>query len=71
MKVRIFVGACAYAMIEDSGARIDIKLAPGRGAPQSLREYAAEERQRAARILALADTAERAAHHLESGARNA
>lgn len=66
MQVRIFCGASAYAMIQESGRQMDIKLSPGKGAPQSLREYAAAERARALRILAMAETAERAADCLES-----
>ena len=65
MKVRLMIGAAAYAVIEESGRQTDIKLSPGKGAPQSLREYAAEQRERAARLLAMADKAERAADCLE------
>ena len=68
MNVRIFCGAAAYAMIEHEGGRTDIRLSPGKGAPASLREYAAEQRAKAARIVALADLAEQAADCLESPA---
>ncbi len=66
MQVRIFCGASAYAMIQESGRQMDIKLSPGKGAPQSLREYAQEQRERAARLLSQADLAERAAAHLQA-----
>ena len=66
MDVRIFCGAAAYACISENGRKTDIRLSPGIGAPQSLREYAAAERARALRILAMAETAERAADCLES-----
>lgn len=68
MKVRILCGANAYAMIQHEGGALDIKLAPGRGAQRALHEYAAEQRARAADILARADLAERAAHTLGGAA---
>ena len=61
MKVTIHIGAHAYACIDEGGRKTDIRLPPGKGAPQSLREYAAGERERAAKILAMAERAERAA----------
>lgn len=64
MKVRIFCGAAAYAMIEHETGQLDIKLAPGRGAQRALREYALEQRERAAQIIARAALAERAADKL-------
>ncbi len=65
-KVTLLVGANAYACIDDDGRKTDILLSPGKGAPASLREYAAEQRERAARLTAMADLAERAASELES-----
>lgn len=65
MEVRIFCGANAYACITEGARKTDILLSPGKGAPQSLREYAQGERERAARILAMADIAERAAAKLD------
>lgn len=64
MNVRIFCGANAYAMIEENGRQTDIKLAPGRGAARSLREYAQEQRNRAIEIMERAALAERAADKL-------
>lgn len=61
MNVRIFCGAHAYACIEEDGRKTDILLAPGKSAQASLREYAQEQRERAARILAMAETADKAA----------
>lgn len=61
MNVRIFCGANAYAMIEENGRKTDILLAPGKSAQQSLREYAQEQRERAAKYMAMADTADKAA----------
>ena len=65
MEVRIFCGANAYACITESGRKTDILLAPGKSAQASLREYAQEQRERAARIIAMADIAERAAAKLD------
>lgn len=67
MKVTTIIGANAYACIRENGRAVDILLSPGRAASQSLREYAAEQRDRAARALDMADIAERAAATLESG----
>ena len=63
--VRILVGANAYACIEQNGRKTDILLAPGRSAPQALREYAADQRERAERILSMVAVAETAAAELE------
>lgn len=68
MEVKIFCGANAYACISENGRKTDIRLEPGKGAPASLREYAKGERERAARILAMADIAERAAAYLDKPA---
>ncbi len=40
--VRIFCAQYAYACITTESARVDIRLEPGRGAVQSLQEYAAQ-----------------------------
>lgn len=66
MNVRLFIGANAYACIEENGRKTDILLSPGKGAIASLREYAESERARALRILAMAAIADRAADCLES-----
>lgn len=66
MNVRLIIGASAYACITENGRAIDIRLEPGKGAPQSLRNYAQEQRDRAQRALDMADIAERAAAKLES-----
>ena len=65
MEVRIFCGANAYVCITESGRKTDILLSPGKSAQASLREYTQEQRERAARILAMADIAERAAAKLD------
>lgn len=63
--VHYLIGAHAYACItEASGRRTDIRLEPGRGAAQSLREYAADQRTRAQKLWALADLADLAAENL-------
>lgn len=64
--VKLLIGANAYACIEESGRKTDILLSHGKGAPASLREYAADQRQRAKKLTELAELAERAAKVLES-----
>lgn len=71
MKVTILIGAHAYACIEQEGRKTDFLLAPGKGAPASLRDTAAELRQEAARKKALADIADAAAAHIEADGRGA
>lgn len=67
MKVRLFIGANSYAMIEqESGARTDILLTDPKAPAESLREYARKERARAERIAALVDLAEKAAAILDA-----
>lgn len=66
MKVRILVGANAYACIEDAGRSMDVRLSPGRSAPTSMRETAKEWRDKAAQLIERADLAERAAALLET-----
>jgi hypothetical protein len=65
MKVRILVGANAYACITDGNCSVDVLLSPGKGPAASLRETAAETRERARRDLVRADRYERAADQLE------
>lgn len=60
-QVKLLIGASAYACITECGVRFDVKLAPGRLASTALREYAAEQRARAACIIENAERAERAA----------
>lgn len=64
LTVRLLVGANAYACIATPARSIDVLLAPGRSAAQSLRESAAEMRADAARLVARADLCERAAAEL-------
>lgn len=64
--VRILVGAHAYATVTEGSRKTDFLLSAGKSAPASLREYADEQRERAQRILAMANLAERAATKLES-----
>lgn len=66
MQVNLLIGANAYACISENGRKTDILLSPGKGASQSLREFAQEQRARAARIADMASLAERAADKLES-----
>lgn len=67
MKVKILVGAqAAYACIETSNRTLDIRLASGKSAAKSLREYAKEEQERAAAILGRAALALQAAEVLDS-----
>ena len=66
MKVSIIVGANAYAVIENNGRQTDIRLSPGRSAAQSLREYAAEQIDRATHLRRMADLAAGAAEILEN-----
>lgn len=65
MDVKFLIGANAYACIQDGGVKHDILLSPGKSAQASLREYAVDRRKAAARYLADAERAERAAAHLD------
>lgn len=66
MKVRTFVGAqAAYACITTDTTSLDVQLAPGRSAPVALREWAAEQQERAARLTRQAALARQAAAILE------
>ena len=68
-KVALFYGASAYACITECGVRFDVRLTPARRASTSLREYAEEQRARAACIIENAERAERAAFVLDSKAK--
>ncbi|MYM92665.1 hypothetical protein [Duganella vulcania] len=62
MNVRIQVGAeSAYAFIEDTTFNMDVRLSPGRAPAQSLRESAAELREKATRMVLQAERMENAA----------
>ena len=51
MRVKTLIGAeCAYACIQSGPVSMDVRLAPGRSAAQSLRETADEWREKAARL---------------------
>ena len=65
-KVRLLIGASAYACITESGVQFDVRLAPGRLAATALREYAEIERARAACLIENAERAERAAIVLQN-----
>lgn len=70
MRVHTFIGAqAAYACIKSLHVSLDVRLEPGRSAPQSLRETAQEWRQKAARLQRDAMLAEEAAHQLEEDAK--
>lgn len=60
-QVRLIIGASAYAVITECGGQFDVRLTPGRRASTALREYASEQRARAACIIESAERAERAA----------
>ena len=60
-KVRVFLGANAYACITKDGRSLDVLLSPGRSAGTSLRESAAELRKEIERKLSLANLMEEAA----------
>lgn len=66
ISVRMLIGANAYACITKGGRKTDILLQAGKSAQSSLREYAVEQRERAKRILEMADLAEMAADKLDS-----
>lgn len=64
--VRMLIGANAYAVIKHDGAcQTDIRLAPGKSAQESLREYARELRADIVRKQNLADLACAAADLLD------
>jgi hypothetical protein len=67
MKVLITLGAqYAYAGITEDWRKMDVRLEPGRGAIQSLRETVAEMRKKAEETLERAAFIEQAANHLEA-----
>ncbi len=67
IEVRILIGANAYAVIKEGARQTDILLSAGKSAQASLREYANEQREKAERLLKMADLAERAADKLSAG----
>jgi len=68
MKVRLLIGANAYACIKQAnGHQTDILLSPGKSAVRSLRESAAEYRERSDHLLRMATLANDAADILEKG----
>lgn len=58
MKITYQIGANAYVCIEHAGRKTDILFSPSEGAAKSLREYAADQRARAARMVEMANLAE-------------
>lgn len=64
--VRLIIGASAYAVITTSERSLDVLLSAGRGAPQSLRESAAEMRAKAQALVGRAALCEAAAAVLAS-----
>ena len=71
MRVKILIGAeSAYACINTSFVKLDVKLEPGRAAWVSLRESAEDMRQQAARLQQRAMLMEEAAYQLEDDERN-
>ncbi len=66
MRVRVIIGAHAYANIEDGARDMDVLLSPGKGVAKSLRESASEMREKAAKYLERAGVMERAANHYEA-----
>ena len=67
MKVRVMIGAqAAYACIETATNSMDIRLEAGRSAEQSLREFALEQQEKAARATRYAAIAREAAFILEA-----
>ena len=65
MKVRIFCGVHAYAMIEDGAMRMDIRLDHGKSASELLRSYAADQERSARDAMRKAEFARQAADVLE------
>lgn len=65
MKVRLLIGANAYACITEHGMQHDIRLESGKHASKSLRSYAESQRLRAKQAIESAERAERAANVLE------
>lgn len=66
MKVKILVGAqAAYACIDAGTITMDVRLEAGRSPAKSLREFAAEQQEKAARLVRRAALAREAADILE------
>jgi transposase-like protein len=60
--VKVIVGAqYAYACIKTDRTTLDVQLAAGRSAAQAMREFAAEQREKAQRLLRQADLVDAAA----------
>lgn len=69
MKVRVMIGAqAAYACIETDTTSMDVRLEPGRSAPQSLREWAEDLKGQSERLQKRAALAMAAAEQLEAQA---
>lgn len=67
MKVKVIVGAqAAYACIETSTTSMDVRLSSGKSAIKSLREFAAEQQEKAAACTRRAALAREAAFTLEA-----
>tara|TARA_R110000868_G_scaffold139445_4_gene354279 strand:+ start:8199 stop:8432 length:234 start_codon:yes stop_codon:yes gene_type:complete len=66
MKASVIIGNNAYAVIKGEGFSMDVLLNPGRGAWQSLRESAIEEKNKAAAMIVRADRMLEAASILEN-----
>ena len=64
VSVRTIIGASAYAVINYRGGCMDVRLAAGRSPEQSLRESAAEMREKAAALVRRATLIELAADTL-------
>lgn len=70
MRVNILIGAEAtYACIKTLNAYMDVRLEPGRSAPESLRQTAEEWRAKAARLQQRAMLLTEAAYQLEEDER--
>ena len=66
MKANLFFGSSAYAQIIDNIGSMDVLLNPGRGAWQSLRESAMENKEKAKILIRDADRMLEAASILEN-----
>jgi len=66
MKVNLFFGANAYAKIVDDIGSMDVLLNPGRGAWNSLRESAIENKEKAEKLIRDAHRMQEAASILEN-----
>lgn len=66
--VKLLLGTYAYACVTHEAGSTDIRLEPGRSAPQALREYASQCQADAKRAAEKADIARRAAAFLDAKA---